>query len=142
MRTTLLLFMLALPLKHLQVTSTYGNRLHPITLTYRHHDGVDLKASYDTVYAIFNSRVVEAGYDTGLGIFIKIANGPFVITYGHLSQLLAGKADSVMSGDPVAISGATGLVTGPHLHFAVQFNHRYIDPLAFLKAGFQQIINQ
>lgn len=137
MRIPILLLMLALPLKHLQVTSAFGNRLHPITLTYRQHEGVDLRADYDTAYAVMSSRVSAIGYDRQLGIYIKISNGAFVITYGHLSQVLVGNADSVAAGDPVAISGATGLVTGPHLHFAVQFNHRYIDPLAFLSAAYK-----
>jgi murein DD-endopeptidase MepM/ murein hydrolase activator NlpD len=138
MRTILLLLMLALPLKHLQVTSAFGNRLHPITLTYRHHNGVDLKASYDTVYAIIDGRLTT-NYDGKLGVYITLTNGPFIITYGHLSQVLT--ADSVSAGEAIAISGETGMVTGPHLHFAVQFKHRYIDPLAFLAAGFQQIRN-
>jgi len=141
MRIPLLLLMLALPLKHLQVTSAFGNRLHPITLAYRRHEGVDLRANYDTVFSIFDSRVVATGYGGALGIFIKIANGPFIITYGHLSQSFVLQGDSVATNEALGVSGATGFVTGPHLHFAVQFNHRYIDPLVFLKAGFQQIIN-
>lgn len=136
MRTTLLLLMLALPLKHLQVTSAFGNRLHPITLTYRHHDGVDLKANYDTVYAIFDGRLTT-NYDAKLGIYIRLTNGPVIITYGHLSQVLI--TDSVSAGEAIAISGATGLVTGPHLHFAVQFNGHYTDPLAFLSAADQKL---
>ena len=142
MRTTLLLLMLALPLKYLQVTSAFGNRLHPISFTYRRHEGVDLRANYDTVYAVMNSRVTTISYDSSLGIFIKLTNGQICVTYGHLSQVLVSPDASVAAGVPVAVSGATGLVTGPHLHFAVQFNHRYIDPLVFLKAGFQQFINQ
>jgi len=74
------------------------------------------------------------GYNRLLGIYIKLTNGPFCVTYGHLSQLLIGN-DSVIMYAPLAISGSTGRTTGPHLHFAVQFNHRYIDPLAFLAAG-------
>jgi len=139
MRTTLLLLMLALPLKQLQVTSAFGNRVHPITGNYHFHAGVDLRANYDTVYSIFNSRVVATGYDNGLGIFIKIANGPFLITYGHLSQCFVNRGDSVNVTGSLGISGETGSVTGPHLHFAVQFNRRYIDPLAFLSAAYQKL---
>jgi murein DD-endopeptidase MepM/ murein hydrolase activator NlpD len=136
MRTTLLLCLLALPLRHLQVTSAFGNRIHPLSGTYKPHAGVDLKANYDTVYAVINGRLTY-GFEPALGVFIKITSGPLTITYGHLSQIFTD--DSVNAGSPIAISGATGKVTGPHLHFAVQFNHRYIDPLAFLAAGFQQM---
>lgn len=131
-RDTLLLLSLALPLRHLQVTSAFGNRLHPLTGDYRFHAGVDLKADYDTVYAIFNSRVAATGYHPELGLFIKIKNGPFVTSYAHLSRFLVSAGDSVVPGEALGISGATGKVTGPHLHFAVQFKQQYIDPLKFL----------
>ncbi len=134
MRTTLLLLMLALPLRHLKVTSGFGNRVHPVTGNYQFHAGVDLKCNYDTVYAAIGGKLT-ANYDSNLGIFLKLANGPLTITYGHLSQILM--TDSVSAGDAVAISGETGRVTGPHLHFAVQFHGHYIDPLQFLAKGFQ-----
>jgi murein DD-endopeptidase MepM/ murein hydrolase activator NlpD len=132
MRTILSLLILALPLKHLQVTSAFGNRLHPITLTYRRHDGVDLRANYDTVYAVMNSRVEAVGYNPALGIFIIINNGPFCVTYGHLSECFVSKGDSVTVTGSLGISGETGRVTGPHLHFAVQYGQHYINPLKFL----------
>lgn len=139
MRTSLLLLMLALPLRHLQVTSAFGNRIHPITGNYQLHAGVDLRADYDTVFAVMDSHVFATGYDPALGLFIKIVNGPFLITYGHLSERFIVKDDTVIATEPLGVSGATGRVTGPHLHFAVQFNCRYIDPLAFLSAAYQQI---
>jgi murein DD-endopeptidase MepM/ murein hydrolase activator NlpD len=141
MRSALLLFMLALPLKHLQVTSDFGNRVHPITGIYRRHQGVDLRADFDTVYAVMNSRVTAVSYDRLLGVYIKVRNGPFEITYGHLSQVLIMPTDSLNAGDAIAVSGSSGRVTGPHLHFAVKFNGRYIDPLAFLSAAYQKNIN-
>jgi len=134
MRTTILLFMLALPLRHLQVTSGFGNRVHPVTRNYQFHAGVDLKSNCDTVYAVIDGKLT-ANYDTKLGIFLKLTKGPLTITYGHLSQILV--TDSVNAGEAVAISGETGRVTGPHLHFAVQFHGHYIDPLQFLVKGFQ-----
>lgn len=136
MRASLLLLMLALPLRHLQVTSAFGDRVHPVTGNYQFHAGVDLHADHDTVYAVIDGRIDSIGYDRNLGIFIKLTNGPLCITYGHLSQCLFEK-DNVCAGTPIAVSGATGRTTGPHLHFAVQFNGHYIDPLTFLAAGFQ-----
>jgi len=65
-----------------------------------------------------------------LGIYIKIASDDLEITYGHLSQVLA--IDSVNSGDPIGISGATGRVTGEHLHLSMKYRGQYIDPLEFL----------
>ena len=134
MRTPFLLFMLVLPLRHLQVTSAFGNRVHPITGIYCRHNGIDLRAGYDTVYAVMDSRVSETGHNPSLGIFIRTSNGPFLITCGHLSECFVRRGDSVAVGEKLGLSGATGRVTGPHLHFAAQFKHRYIDPLAFLAA--------
>lgn len=137
MRIPILLLVIALPLRHLLVvTSSYGDRVHPVTGSYQFHAGVDLRADDDTVYAVMNGRIDKVGYDRYLGIFMKLSNGPFCITYGHLSQCLT-DADSVSAGSAIAVSGATGRTTGPHLHFAVQFHGRYIDPLQFLAKGFQ-----
>ncbi len=134
-----LLTIVSLPLRHLSLTAPYGYRIHPLTGSYTMHTGVDLRADFDTVYAVLNSSVSSVGYDSVTGIFIKITNGPLDVTYGHLSECFVSRGDSVLVGEPIGISGATGRVTGPHLHFAVQFRHRYTDPLAFLSAAYQQI---
>jgi len=130
---------ISLPLKHLYLTSDYGNRIHPVTGNHNFHAGIDLRAHHDTVYAVIPGMIEKVGYDPFLGLFIKLSNGPFIITYGHLSDFLIFKGDSVISHTPLAISGATGRVTGEHLHFAVQLNGRYIDPLAFLSAALKNL---
>jgi len=79
-----------------------------------------------------NGVVQQTGYDPLLGIFIRLDNGYFRSTYGHLSQLFVLPGDSVAAGNALGISGATGRVTGEHLHFAIKFHGRYIDPLLFL----------
>jgi murein DD-endopeptidase MepM/ murein hydrolase activator NlpD len=130
-----LLAMVSLPLRHLCLTSPYGVRVHPLTGSYTVHTGVDLRACFDTVYAVLDSRISSITYDRALGLSIKITNGPLCATYGHLSQFFIGKGDTVLAGQPLGISGSTGRVTAPHLHFAVQFQSHYIDPLAFLLAA-------
>lgn len=140
-RTVFLLAFIALPLRNLQVTSAFGNRVHPLTGNYSHHFGVDLRAGYDTVFAVVSSHVFAIGYDPLLGVYIKIKKGPFTFTYGHLDECFIKLGDSVSVSQPIGISGESGRVTGPHLHFAVQFNHRYINPLAFLSAAYQRISN-
>ena len=133
------LIIVSLPLRYLTLTSPFGYRKHPVTGIECIHAGVDLRANYDTVFAVISSHVSAIGYNPALGLFIKITNGPFCITYGHLSECFVGKGDSVAVACPLGVSGATGRVTGPHLHFALQFHRRYIDPLAFLSAAYQQI---
>ena len=124
--------MACLPLHHISLSSSYGYRLHPITGHYTFHAGVDLRASHDTVFAVLNGVVEGAGYNRLLGVFIRLEHGDFQSCYGHLSQILVLPGDTVNAGDPIAISGATGRVTGPHLHFSIAFHHHSIDPLKFL----------
>jgi murein DD-endopeptidase MepM/ murein hydrolase activator NlpD len=131
MKTLLILSIICLPLKNMQVTSAYGPRIHPITGKYDCHKGVDLRANHDTVYAVINGRL-EAAYNQYIGLEIRLKKDSLTIIYGHLSQLLVEPNTIVQAGDPIAITGATGLVTGEHLHFAVYWRSSYINPLQFL----------
>jgi murein DD-endopeptidase MepM/ murein hydrolase activator NlpD len=121
-----------LPLKNLHLTSGFGYRLHPLTGRYAFHRGVDLRALNDPVYAVLDGIVSGTGYDRSLGIYIRLDHGDFQSLYGHLSQFFVSPGDTVQAGEVIAFSGATGRVTGPHLHFGIAFHHRNIDPLTFL----------
>lgn len=122
-----------LPLRHMRLTSDFGFRRHPLTGEWRFHAGVDLAANADTLFAIADGKVSRAGFNPTLGIFIRIIHGNGLeSTYGHLSQVSVCAGDSVSVNEAIGLSGATGQVTGPHLHFAICYQHHYIDPLAFL----------
>lgn len=124
--------LVCLPLKHLKINSEYGYRIHPITGKYAMHCGVDLKARHDTVYAIMDGIVKSAGYDNGLGVNIRLVHGAVESVYGHLSRILVITSDSVTAGEPIGVTGATGLVTGEHLHFSIYYRHKNINPIKFL----------
>jgi murein DD-endopeptidase MepM/ murein hydrolase activator NlpD len=124
--------LVCLPLKHLHINSDFGYRIHPITSKYALHEGVDFKARSDTVYAILNGTVESVGYDNRLGINIWLLHGQFESVYGHLSRILISARDSVTAGEPIGITGATGRVTGEHLHFSIRYRHQYINPIKFL----------
>ncbi|MDB5143360.1 MAG: mepM 1 [Mucilaginibacter sp.] len=126
------LLVVCLPLKRLEITSPFGYRLHPVTRLYTFHNGVDLRAQQDTVYAVADGRVLCAAYDDKLGIFIKLDHGSWQSSYGHLSQVFVRWDDQVYAGQPVGITGATGRVTGEHLHFSICCGNSYTDPLEFL----------
>jgi len=121
-----------LPLRHLSLTSGYGYRIHPVTGQYRFHAGVDLKARNDTVFAVMPGVISATGHDPLLGVYIRLHCIPFEVNYGHLSQIFVLPGDSVYCGEPIGKSGATGRVTGEHLHFSVSFNGHAINPLKFL----------
>ena len=124
--------LVCLPMRHLQITSGYGFRVHPLTGRYQFHKGIDLRARSDTVFAVLAGKVVVAAYDPLLGFYIRLNHGDFETLYGHLSQVFVLAGDSVNACDAVGVSGASGAVTGEHLHFAVSFRHKTIDPLQFL----------
>jgi murein DD-endopeptidase MepM/ murein hydrolase activator NlpD len=129
---------LALPLHRLSVTSGFGWRIHPITHQLDFHAGVDLRANADTVYAMMDGPV-QAGYNTLLGNYVRLSSGELEVIYGHLSQIFVLTGDSVTANQPVAVSGSTGRVTAPHLHFAVRYRGRYINPITFLIHAMQYI---
>jgi murein DD-endopeptidase MepM/ murein hydrolase activator NlpD len=138
MKTLMLAVLFCLPLRNLHLTSGYGYRWHPVTGKYAFHGGIDLRASYDTVFAVLPGFVSTVTYSKTLGIYIRLAHDSISTVYGHLSLPLVAAGDSVEAGQPLAISVCTGRVTAPHLHFAVTYHHQLVNPLKFL----YQMLNQ
>ncbi|MEV7023635.1 LysM peptidoglycan-binding domain-containing M23 family metallopeptidase [Kitasatospora sp. NPDC093558] len=104
-----------------------------------HHTGQDFVASTGTpVRAVANGVVVKAGYDGAYGneVEIQLADGKYA-QYAHLSSIGVTVGQSVTVGQQLGLSGATGNVTGPHLHFEIRTGPEYgsdIDPVAYLRA--------
>ncbi len=112
-----------------KLTSSFGLRIHPILGTYRFHSGIDIRANYEPVYAFANGIVAETGYDNLNGNYCKINHGNAIETiYAHLSQLFVRSGDHVKGGDMLGISGATGAVTRPHLHFGIKYKGAPVNP--------------
>ncbi|MGW6688244.1 M23 family metallopeptidase [Streptomyces sp. NPDC054961] len=104
-----------------------------------YHTGVDFIASSGTtVKAVGAGTVVSAGWGGAYGneVVIRHADGKYS-QYGHLSQLSVSTGQSVTGGQTIGLSGATGNVTGPHLHFEIRTGPSYgsdIDPVAYLRS--------
>lgn len=102
-----------------------------------HHTGVDfLVWSGTPVHSVAAGTVVQAGADGAYGndVIIKHADGKYTL-YGHLTRPVVSVGQTVAEGQEIGISGATGNVTGPHLHFEVRTTPYYgsdIDPVAYL----------
>lgn len=102
-----------------------------------HHTGVDLAVPTGTsVYSVGDGTVVDAGWGGDYGNYIQIhmSDGRYTL-YAHLSVLDAHVGEDVHAGELIAKSGATGNVTGPHLHFEVRTTSVYgsdINPVTYL----------
>ncbi|WP_030243727.1 LysM peptidoglycan-binding domain-containing M23 family metallopeptidase [Streptomyces sp. NRRL S-350] len=104
-----------------------------------HHTGQDFIAATGTpLRAIANGVVVKAGNGGAYGneVEIKLADGKYA-QYAHLSSIGVKIGQTVTVGQQIGLSGATGNVTGPHLHFEIRTGPEYgsdIDPVAYLRA--------
>jgi murein DD-endopeptidase MepM/ murein hydrolase activator NlpD len=132
MKSYILAILFCLPLRNIKVNSPYGYRRHPITGTIRFHAGTDLFARHDTVFAVLAGRVSNMNTGPELGLFIVLKHRVVQTIYGHLSQAFVARSDTVEAGQAIGLTGASGRVTGEHLHFAVLYRHHFIDPLLFL----------
>ena len=111
-------------------SSGFGYRLHPILNTVRFHYGTDFAAnSGEAILAFADGTVTFAGYDESYGWHFKIDHGGGWVSHcAHCSRLCVSEGQSVGAGDTVALVGATGLATGPHLHFELMHNEVYVNP--------------
>ena len=120
--------------REISVTSPYGIRIHPIFGTHKMHNGIDLKAHYENIYAVMNGIVTAVGWDPkGGGNFIKIRHfNRFETAYLHLSEIYYKTGELVKAGFVIGKSGNSGNSTGPHLHFSVKEFGQSINPTYFL----------
>jgi len=126
---------IVMPIKNkITVTSHYGTRTHPIFGTKKMHNGIDLKANYENVYAVMDGIITSAGWDSkGGGNYIKVKHfNRFETSYLHLSEIYYRVGEKVKAGFIIAKSGNSGNSTGPHLHFSVQEFGQNINPAHFL----------
>ncbi|MEU2338022.1 LysM peptidoglycan-binding domain-containing M23 family metallopeptidase [Streptomyces sp. NPDC006654] len=104
-----------------------------------YHTGVDFVVPTGTpVKAVGAGTVVTAGWGGAYGnqVVIRLADGHYA-QYGHLSALSVSVGQTVTAGQQVGLSGATGNVTGPHLHFEIRTTPDYgsdVDPVAYLRS--------
>lgn len=120
------------PIKGAPVTSLFGMRLHPILHILRLHAGIDFGAPIGSqVRAAADGKVEIAGPVSGFGNHVRIQHKGFETSYSHLSEIPASikPGAEVAQGEIIALSGNTGLSTGPHLHFEFYLNGAAVDPM-------------
>ncbi|SDY46673.1 murein hydrolase activator EnvC family protein [Tindallia californiensis] len=120
---------------HSRISSPYGNRIHPILGTNRFHSGIDIPAPTGTdIIAAGPGTVAFSGSRGGYGRTIFIDHGGGIITlYAHCDRLIVSEGERVTAGQVIAKVGSTGMSTGPHLHFEVRKNGKYVDPMPWLQ---------
>lgn len=117
-----------------RVTSEFGYRIHPILKVNKLHTGIDIGAASGTNVLAGNSgTVIKAEWNNSYGNVIMVDHGGGIVSlYAHNSKLLVSKGDVVSKGQVIALVGATGQVTGPHIHFEVRINGEYKNPRDWL----------
>lgn len=118
------------------ITSGYGRRDQPTSGASTNHKALDIGISYQTVYAPADGYVVIASRQSGYGNFIMIKHSNNLYTcYGHLNSYKVSAGQTVSRGQAIAVSGNTGVSTGPHLHFEVRTSSSYssrVNPLNYI----------
>jgi murein DD-endopeptidase MepM/ murein hydrolase activator NlpD len=118
------------------VTSSFGNRFHPVQGVWKPHNGTDFASSVgDPIYAAAGGTVKSVvRMHATAGNWVVIAHAGGVETgYMHMSRIDVATGQVVQPGQQIGAAGATGGVTGPHLHFEVKVNGLYTDPVPFLQ---------
>ncbi len=117
-----------------RTTSSFGPRKAPLAGASTNHKGVDWAVPTGTsVYASSGGTVVRAGWGSGYGYVVYIDHEDGRQTrYAHLSKILVKVGQKVKQNDKIALSGMTGNVTGPHLHFEILINGSQVNPEKYL----------
>ena len=119
------------PCRYKRISSRFTKkRWHPILHRYRAHHGIDYATPVGTaIKAAYSGRVIFAGRKGGYGKTVVIKHhAGYKTLYAHLSRFHTHVGAHVKTGDLIAYSGNTGRSTGPHLHFGLSLNNRWIDP--------------
>ncbi len=125
-----------MPLRNIRVTSSFSyRRWHPILRRYRPHHGTDFGARKGVpLLSVYSGRVTYAGWMGGYGKVVKIKHPRgYESLYAHQSRIRVKKGQKVKKGQIIGYVGSTGRSTGPHLHFGLKKNGRWVNPMKVLK---------
>ncbi len=117
-----------------EIGSPFGYRKDPINGMTKFHAGVDIgHRTGAPIIAAGKGEVTFVGFETGYGLYVIVDHGNgFETKYAHLNESFVKVGDLVNKGDLIAAMGATGRVTGPHLHFEVILNGQFQNPANYI----------
>ena len=126
-------FLVRKPVNDGIMRSGFGSRRHPILGYTKMHTGVDWAAPMGTpIYASGNGTVEKAGWESGYGKYIRLKhNNGYETAYGHMTAFARGMEPGVRvrQGQVIGFVGSTGQSTGPHVHYEILVNSRFVDPM-------------
>jgi murein DD-endopeptidase MepM/ murein hydrolase activator NlpD len=126
-------FLVRKPVNDAIMRSGFGSRRHPILGYVKMHTGVDWATAYGTpIFASGNGVVEVAGLEGGYGKYVKLKhNNGYETAYGHMSAFAKGLevGKRVRQGQLIGFVGSTGQSTGPHVHYEILVNGRFVDPM-------------
>jgi len=127
------------PIENPRITSSFGNRFHPIYKTNKLHTGIDVcpprgvSCQGGTLLAAGPGTVIFAGWKNGYGNTIIIDHGGKLTTlYAHMSKFTVSQGQKVIGQERIGLIGSSGNVTGAHLHFEVRVNGVPKNPQSYL----------
>jgi len=126
-------FLVRKPVNNAIMRSGFGGRRHPILGYVKMHTGVDWATAYGTpIFASGNGEIEKVGLEGGYGKYIRIKhNNGYETAYGHMSAFAKGMeiGKRVRQGQVIGFVGSTGQSTGPHVHYEILVNGRFVDPM-------------
>ena len=116
------------------ISSMFGLR-NPTTSTVpKNHTGTDIAAVTGTkIISATDGTVISTSSKVDYGKHLKIQINDIIIVYAHCNKLYVNEGDIIKQGQEIAEVGSTGNTTGPHLHFEVRYQDRYVDPQLILE---------
>lgn len=127
------------PIRGGVITDGFGMRFHPILHIMLMHEGIDIGTPVGTPVHVSGDGVVTyAGRRGGYGNVVEVNNGfGYKTLYAHLSKFLVKVGEKVKRGQVIALSGDSGLSTGPHLHYGVMKDGVFVNPADYFFQGLQ-----
>lgn len=115
------------------ITSKFGSRT-PTEIVTANHYGIDIAGNTgDDIICAMDGTVTTSSSEGDYGKHIRVENGEITTLYAHCSKLLVAEGDNVKQGQKIAEVGQTGRATGPHLHFEIKRENRFINPEEILE---------
>ena len=116
------------------ISSKFGLRNPTVETVPKNHTGTDIAANSGTpIVSATEGTVTLVSTEGDYGNHIKVQINDVIIIYAHCKELLVNQGDIIKQGQNIAAVGSTGNSTGPHLHFEIRYQDRYVDPELILE---------